>query len=118
MKTETYVSKISKAFAAISLVIMSGSALASPNQTTTVNYVGTYGSGRFFVGTHDVINEPGCAKARFDVPGSHAERSHWLMLAKTAAEKGYEVRVKTNGCYAGYPTMDGTTNSWFFMWDQ
>lgn len=83
--------------------------------TTKVSYVGTYGDGRMFVGVANTINEPGCAKARFDVGPQHAEISHWLETARIARQTGRSVVIRTSGCYAGYPTMNHQTNSYFYL---
>lgn len=102
--------------AALSLLLLSSSAMsASSNITTTVTFVGMYGDGRLFVGLDESINEPGCAGPRFDVEPQHSANNQWLEIARTARETGRSVVIRTNGCFAGRPTMDHTTNSWFYL---
>ena len=82
---------------------------------TNVNNVGTYGSGRVFVELNASIPEPACQTARFDLDPNHSNLTKILSIVLSAQATGKQVHVKTNGCYAGYPTMDESTASYIYI---
>lgn len=84
-------------------------------QSAHVLYTGVYGSGRFFVVIDKTINEPGCENSRFDVDPSNSLINAWLSIAMASAVSGKTINVTTNGCYAGLPTLDNTTASYFYL---
>lgn len=96
-------------------LLSSAAYAASPNTPTHVTYTGLYGSGRFFVAFDDIVDEPDCPGKRVDVGAQHAQIDNWLSIAKTALETGRTVMIRTNGCFGGYPTLDHTQSSWFYL---
>ncbi|WP_325892219.1 hypothetical protein [Grimontia sp. NTOU-MAR1] len=85
---------------------------ASDNLTGKVIFTGLYGDGRFFVQTDRLINEPGCEGTRIDVAPHHPQIDRWLSITLSAYTTGGEIQFRTNGCFAGYPTLDNTTQTW------
>ena len=82
---------------------------------TSVKNVGTYGSGRLFVELNASIPEANCPVARFDLDPTHSKINQIISIVLSAQATGKSVHVKTNGCYAGYPTMDETTASYIYI---
>ena len=96
----------------IALTMLPNLSYSSSNLTAHVLYAGVYGDGRFFVGLDVTIDEPNCAQSRIDVAPGHPQIDRWLSVALAAHLSGKPIRIKTNGCYGGYPTLDQTQNSW------
>ncbi len=95
------------------LLVVNAVIAASVN--TNITNVGSYGNGRLFVEVEHVINESGCAAARFDLEPLHPQRQYFLSLALSAQASEKMVRIKTNGCYEGFPTLGQTTTSYFYV---
>lgn len=96
-------------------VLMSTPAYSGDSVEGKVLSAGIYGSGRLFVMLDQTIAEPGCANTRFDVAAGHEQIETWLSIAMAAAISGKTVRVKTNGCFAVYPTMTPSEDTWFYI---
>lgn len=88
---------------------------AADQITAKVVYAGTYGDGRLFVGLDTIIYETGCEKSRFDVAAGHDQIDHWLSIAMAAAISGADIKVATSGCFAGFPTIDSTADTYFYI---
>ena len=80
-----------------------------------VTYTGTYGDGRLYVGLDTVINEPGCSLPRFDVPPTHPNIKSLMATALAAAVTGQTIVIRAIGCFSGYPTVDETNGSYFYI---
>lgn len=79
-----------------------------------VTRAGVYGNGKLFVVLDTNIPQTECVSKRFDVSPDHPQIERWLSIALAAAASESLIRVRTNGCLGGYPTMDNTTNSFFY----
>lgn len=88
---------------------------ASSNIETYVTSVGIHGNGRVAVAVKDSIDENGCVRARFDIWATHPFYKEVLSVALTAKASGAKVAIRTNSCNEGYPTLDGTDGTWFFI---
>ena len=80
-----------------------------------VNYVGSYGNGDVFVDINTSILERGCNSTRFDIPKTRANINYIISTANLAIQQNKNVEVTTQGCYAGFPTLDNSRNSWFYI---
>ena len=102
----------------ITFALLPSLAQAQGNVIAHVTDAGVYGSGRLFIRIDQTINEPGCETNRFDVAPGHPQIDAWLAIAMTAITSGRKVKIVTDGCYAGYPTIGNTTASYFYLRSQ
>lgn len=82
-----------------------------------VQYTGTFNSGRFFIQIDSMVLEPGCQGDRVDIAPGHPEIKNWLSMAMVSATTKTPIVIRTNGCYAGHPTIDASssTSGWIFI---
>ncbi len=83
-----------------------------------MTYTGTYGDGRLYMGLDTTINEPRCSLPRFDVPATHPDIKNLMATGLAPAVTGRTVSIKAIGCFAGYPTLDETSGSYFYIYGQ
>ncbi len=97
------------------LLLSISSACASTTLLTQVKYTGIYGDGSIYIAVNGVIDESGCSGERFDVPYGHPHLKQILAFAMTAIATGKNVRIRTNGCDSGRPTLTQDKNSYFYI---
>jgi hypothetical protein len=83
--------------------------------TAKVTFTGTYGNGNLYVGLDTTISEPGCAQPRFDVSSTHPNFKQIFATAIAAAATGRAITIRAVGCFNGYPTLDQTNGSYFYV---
>lgn len=98
----------------IGLSFVSSLVVASP-VTSRVTHIGFYGDGRVFVQLEETINQAGCVNNRFDLTPGHAQAEKILSIAMVAYSTGKHITIQTNGCYSGFPTMDTSANTYFYL---
>jgi hypothetical protein len=108
--------KAQKTLVTLALLLATGTpAWSADAVSANVNQVGTYGSGRSFIDISANINEAGCANDRFDLDPAHPQAKNVLAIALVALATGRKIKVKTNGCYGTYPTLDNSTESYVLV---
>ncbi len=117
MTNNILTSKLAFIVLVFSFMFSEVNATSSPTEAYVL-YTGTYGSGDFYVEFDRVIDEPNCPASRFDVPVNNPQINKWLAVAMTSVLTGKRVKVLTNGCYSGRPTLDNTRGTWFMLLDK
>jgi hypothetical protein len=98
-------------------VVVNSAAYASDQITSKVVYTGIYGNGDVYVAIFQTINEPNCSTNRFDVSAQNPVAKQVLAVANAAMVTGKSIRIVTQGCFNGYPTLDASRGSWFYIID-
>lgn len=105
-----------KTFAAVlSLsLLLSGHGHAASVTANIVN-AGAYSDGRVFVTLSAPLADPVCPQSRFDVAPTNPAGKTALATAYAAIAAGKSIVVTTVGCYGGFPTLDTTAGSVFYI---
>lgn len=96
-------------------VLFWNSAFSADAITANVTFAGIYGDGEVFVNLDQTIPEPGCTINRFDIKPDHPNAKIFLSIAMTALSSGKAVVVRTSGCYRMFPTLDTSTDTFFYL---
>ncbi len=107
--------KLLKLLTLLSLLLSSYAYSADETVYGKVVYAGTYGNGDVYVDIEAIINEPGCVGTRLDVSSQNPNIKNILPIAYMAMATGQNISVRTQGCYAGSPTLDNSRGSWFYL---
>lgn len=93
-------------FVLLTVLLLGGTALASTAWVSTqVVSAGTSGNGDVYVTFADSIPQSGCAASRIDIPANDPDAKSVLATAFAAIAAGLSVKVSTETCYGGYPSL-------------
>ncbi len=95
--------------------VAAGNASGSSNILVHVTFVGLYGDGELFIRTSDTIDEPGCERPRIAIAPNHPTKEAWMSIAMMALATGKPIRVKTNSCWSGRPSIDESRSGWLYI---
>lgn len=100
-----------RVIAAISMLLLFQTVVASPLVDRTVRHVGTYGNGVMFVLFSAPIPEPGCESSEVRIAAAHPERQNWIAMLLAVSQTGATLSIMTEGCSGNYPILGQTTGS-------
>jgi hypothetical protein len=99
--------------AACASMLAMSPAWSSPEVSAHVVSYGTYGNGNVFVVFDQAIPESGCAFPYLELPANSPIANTTLATAALAIATGAVVKVKTDSCYNGQPSLSANRTSWF-----
>jgi hypothetical protein len=94
-------------------VAVSRLAYGSSELTTFVVSTGTYGNGNVFVELANALDEAACPIRYIELPAESPSAKATLASATAALMSGAAVKVKTDGCLGGVPTLTNARSSYF-----
>ena len=104
------------------LAFLAGACHAAPQtNAATIQYIGYYGNGTFFINIDQTITESGCPAARFVVAKTHPNYNQIVALAMSAYLSSKKVLVKTASCNTtdspngAYPQIDTSMDSYILF---
>ena len=74
-----------------------------------------YGNGDIVIGTVETIAEPGCANNVLSIPAASVAAKGVYAAALVALSSGKKISGRSEGCYAGLPSLNNSRGSYFYL---
>lgn len=98
-----------------SLILFFSHSRAAQVDDAVITNFGVYGTGRIFFILDKEIPETNCVKNRVDMAQGSSAASTISSIVLVALASGKKVKVRTTGCYDGYPTISASEDGWIFI---